>query len=164
MLYDTKHGSNRYGFYLGIISTIDCEGKTRILAISLSKKQDIPTFLWVFKKFKEAFVSSPTVIFTDSDASMIASIREVFPSSIHLLCIFHIWKNFYQHIMPLLKMTASEVRKKIANQFWRLAKDSDIEMIGEFETSFQSMSNDILEKAREGNTSQVSTIYFLWYM
>ena len=109
-------------------------------------------------------MSSPTVIFTDLDASMIASIRDVFPSSIHLLCIFHIWKNFYQHITPLLKMSASEVRKKIANQFWRLAKDSDIEMISEFETSFQSMSNDILEKAREGNTSQVRTIYFLWYM
>ena len=27
LLYDTKHGSNRYGFYLGILSTIDYEGK-----------------------------------------------------------------------------------------------------------------------------------------
>jgi len=159
LLYDTKHGSNRYGFYLGIISTIDCTGKTRILAVSLTKKQDIPTFLWVFKNFKKAFVSSPTVIFTDSDASMIASIRDVFPSSIHLLCVFHIWKNFYQHIMPLLKMSASEDRKKIANKFWKLAKDSDIQMIDEFEICFQSMSNYILEKAKEGNISQVRQFF-----
>ena len=66
--------------------------------------------------------------------------------------------------MPLLKMSASEDRKKIANKFWKLAKDSDIQMIDEFVICFQSMSNYILEKAKEGNISQVRTIYFLWYM
>ena len=159
LLYDTKHGSNRYGFYLGILSTVDNEGKTRILAISLTKKQDIDTFTWVFEKFKEAFILEPMVMFTDSDAAMIVSIAEVFQATIHLLCIFHIWKNFYSNIMPLLKMSSADVRSRIANKFWRIAKDSDTQMIDEFDNSFDSMSKDILKNGKEGNISQVSTTY-----
>jgi len=41
------------------------------------------------------------------------------------------------------------------------AKDSDTQMIAEFEYSFQSMSEYILKKGKEGNISQVSTAYFL---
>ena len=37
LLYDTKHGSNRYGFYLGILSTVDNEGVEIITRLHLIK-------------------------------------------------------------------------------------------------------------------------------
>ena len=61
--------------------------------------------------------------------------------------------------MPLLKMSSADVRSRIANKFWRIAKDSDTQMIDEFDNSFDSMSKYILKNGKEGNISQVSTTY-----
>ena len=55
--------------------------------------------------------------------------------------------------MPLLKMSSADVRSRIANKFWRIAKDSDTQMIDEFDNSFDSMSKDILKNGKEGNIS-----------
>jgi hypothetical protein len=35
LLYDTKHGTNRYGHKLGCLAYIDETGKTQVLATSL---------------------------------------------------------------------------------------------------------------------------------
>ena len=136
VLYDTKHGTNRYGFYLGLISMVDFNGKTRILAVSLIKNQDQSSFEWVFKNFLVAFKTHPSVMFTDSDAAMKAAIAEVFLQTIHLLCIFHIWKNFYAHVMPLIRYAIMEDRQRLNKTFLTLAKDSDDAMTKTFDVEF----------------------------
>ena len=80
-----------------------------------------------------AFKTHPTFMFTDSDAAMKAAIAEVFLQIIHLLCIFHIWKNFYAHIMPFIRYANMEDRQRLNKTFWRLAKDSDDAMTKTFD-------------------------------
>ena len=115
---------------------VDFNGKTRILAVSLIKNQDQSSFEWVFKNFLVAFKTHPSVMFTDSDAAMKAAIAEVFLQTIHLLCIFHIWKNFYAHVMPLIRYAIMEDRQRLNKTFWRLAKDSDDAMTKTFDVEF----------------------------
>ena len=49
---------------------------------------------------------------------------DVFQRTTHLLCVFHIWKNFYQHIHPIL-IGKQDIWRSVCNMFWRLAKISD---------------------------------------
>jgi hypothetical protein len=39
---------------------------------------------------------------TDEDTAMGLAIRAALPTTELLSCIFHIWKNFWKHIRPLL--------------------------------------------------------------
>jgi MULE transposase domain len=103
VLYDTKHGTNRYGMKLGCFSLIDCTGITRVIAASFLLSESTDMFSWVFGQFTDLVGEGPQTIFTDSDPAMALAIKTTWPSTTHLLCIFHLWKNFFEHISGLFK-------------------------------------------------------------
>ncbi|MGH7954699.1 MAG: hypothetical protein ACREOZ_01935, partial [Gloeomargaritales cyanobacterium] len=89
ILYDTKHGTNRYGLKLGLFVSVDENGKTRMLAASFVQQEDAASFEWVFTKFNEFMRNVPVVV------------KKVWGTSIkHFLCTYHISKNFHQYIKP----------------------------------------------------------------
>src|SRR6266542_42601 len=55
---------------------------------------------------------SPGIIFTDSDPSMIQSIKEIYPNTKHLLCIFHINLNLQKKLKGKLGNKFEEFRHK----------------------------------------------------
>jgi hypothetical protein len=61
---------------LGLVTAIDSEAKTVILAASLVLHEDAPSFEWVFSRFK-AFFGDPRIVFTDSDQAMANAILAV---------------------------------------------------------------------------------------
>jgi len=76
VIFDTTHGTNRYGLKLGLFVTVGSDLRTKIIALSLVSSEDIPSFQWVFQKFIRHFKLPPTVVFTDSDAAMKAAIED----------------------------------------------------------------------------------------
>ena len=90
VLFDTKHGSNRYGLRLGIFSTVGRDGSTVLLAASLLAHEDQESFEWAFTQFKNAFGTHPHCIFTDGDKAMAAALRSTWPETKHLLCTWHL--------------------------------------------------------------------------
>ena len=62
---------------LTVLRFLDNDGRTRILAISLTRHQDESSFAWVFEKFKNLF-GIPKIMFTDQDAAMKVSISKTF--------------------------------------------------------------------------------------
>ena len=131
ILHETKHASNRYGWYLGIISCIDNMERTELLAVSFTKYQDAETFSWVFAQFNR-LLGQPKINFTDMGAAMKVSFTLIWPLTLHFLCIFHIWKSFYIHIIPLLRNGTKVERRSVTTSFWNLAKESDIENLKTF--------------------------------
>ncbi|MGH7955104.1 MAG: hypothetical protein ACREOZ_04005, partial [Gloeomargaritales cyanobacterium] len=127
VLFDTKHGTNTYGFKLGLFVTVDENGKTRIVAGSFVKQEDVASFEWVFKQWdKFMHGKSPAVIFTDSDKSMASAVKKVWGTSIkHFLCTYHLSKNFHQHIKPLFSKKAWKNYKKAKSIFWKLCLETD---------------------------------------
>jgi hypothetical protein len=98
VLFDTKYRNNRYGLALGCFVTIDEFGNTHVIAASLVESESKEFFSWVFTKFKECFGTVPKVIITDGDTTMADVIAKLWPETTHLLCAWHIFKNFYEHI------------------------------------------------------------------
>ena len=90
VLFDTKHGSNRYGLRLGIFSTVGRDGSTILLGASLLAHEDQQSFEWAFNEFRKAFGTHPHCIFTDGDKAMAAAIRSTWPETKHFLCTWHL--------------------------------------------------------------------------
>ena len=138
LLFDPKHSTNRYGLKLGCLVSIDPNGKTRVLAGSFIYHENEESFGWIFQKFLLYFGSIPMLIFTDSDNRMASALRACWPTSTHLLCTFHIWKNFWTHIHPLFNGDPSAWRI-VASMFWQLCKNSDEKEAIVFDAKFNDL-------------------------
>lgn len=149
LLYDTKHGTNRYGLKLGCFCSIDEHGLTRVLAGSFLLKEDEDSFAWAYSAFSSSFQSTPAVLFTDSDQAMANAKEQEWPETTHLLCVFHIWKNFYTHIHPLF-MYRNHEWKAVCNMWWKLCKNTDASDRLNFNDNFQSLIEFVKSNASVG--------------
>jgi MULE transposase domain len=145
ILFDTKHGTNQYGHKLGCFCTIDAHGKTRIIAAVFLLFEDEDSFMWAFKAFQEAFSVAPKNLFTDQDIAMGRAIATVWSITIHLLCTFHIWKNFWKHIKPLFGENRTVEWREVAKHWWKLCKNSDTTAITSFDSDWSSFVTYIKE-------------------
>ncbi len=154
VILDTKHGTNTYGMYLALFTTIKSDGVSCILCAGLIQNQDEETFKWLYKNFEKAF-SRPKVIFTDGDQAMAAAITTQWPGTKHLLCTFHLWKNFYTHFSGSSK--TNEGWNKVATLWWRLCKYTDDEFRDQFSNKWSEFcelvetecSPEVYEKNKE---------------
>ena len=130
LLFDPTHGTNRYGMKLCCFTTVGPTGQTVVMACALIKYEDKEDIAWAFRCFAAIYKSKPVAVFTDSAAAIEAAILDitaegnVWAGVIHLLCVFHLSKNFWSHMRPLFA-TKPEIWRELNNMFWRLAKNSD---------------------------------------
>lgn len=156
VLFDTKHATNKYRLKLGCFVSIDKDGNNVILAASLipegEAKED---FIWVFEQFDKHF-GAPDFMFTDGDLGMAAAFETVFSSrSKHGLCIYHIYKNLFEHMHKVFADGTSEGTQRwraFVDMFWRIAKASDESMRGE---AFASKFAELVQMA-EGAPSTLN--------
>jgi hypothetical protein len=156
LLYDTKHGTNRYGLKLGCLTYIDETGKTQVLATSLLMKESENTFEWVCRAFSKAFGQDPVVVFTDSDPATAPAMALAWPDTVHLLCTFHLYKNFYEHIHPLFVQRPNEW-KTAASSWWTLCKNSDESMQERFSTEWDALATFIIDNANTNEKKLTET-------
>lgn len=90
VLFDTKHGTNRYGLRLGCFTTVGRDGGTVLLATAMMTHEDQQSFEWAFLQFKKFFGVQPHCMFTDGDKAMAAAMRTILPQTKHCLCIWHL--------------------------------------------------------------------------
>ena len=57
---------------------------------------------------------------------MAQAIRKSFPSSTHLLCTFHLYKNLFEKVRPVF-VGKKEYWNDFTNMWWKLCKLSDFE-------------------------------------
>ena len=78
---------------LCIVIVIDYNYRIKVIAHAIIEDETLDTYRWIFDTIFSETGVYPGIIFTDSDPSMIRSIKEVYPNTHHLLCIFHINLN-----------------------------------------------------------------------
>src|SRR5205814_395010 len=93
VILDTTYNTNRFQMMLCIITVIDNNYKTRIIACAIIEDETLDTYWRIFDTIPTETGVCPGVIFTNSDPAMIWSIKEIYPNTQHLLCIFHIDLN-----------------------------------------------------------------------
>jgi hypothetical protein len=127
VLFDPTHGTSRYALKLCCFTTVSTTGLTVILAVAFLEAESVECFEWAFRCFMQVFKVSPLSFFTDGDSSIEIAVTNLILSGIwtveHQLCIFHVSKNMYQHLRPLVHDV--KAWKKLHNLFWKIAKDSD---------------------------------------
>src|ERR1043166_4606515 len=84
VIVDTTYNTNRFQMMLCIITVIDNNYKTRIVASVIIEDETLDTYRWIFDTVLTKTDISPEVIFTDSDPSLIRSIKDIYPNTQHL--------------------------------------------------------------------------------
>jgi hypothetical protein len=112
VILDTTYNTNRFQMMLCIITVVDNNYKTRIVACAIIEDETLETYRWIFDTILTETGVYPRVIFTDLDPSMIRSIKEIYPDTKHLLCIFHIDLNLRKKLKGKLGMQFEEFRHK----------------------------------------------------
>ena len=130
ILFDPTHGTNRYGLKLCCFVTVGCTGQTVILALALIQHETVSDIEWAFRCFHQVFGFPPLVLKTDG-AQAIASAFEncsgpndIWEGTKHQLCVWHLAKNFYEHIRPVMSHDP-ELWRQCYSYFWKIAKTSD---------------------------------------
>lgn len=148
---DTKSCTNRLGMHLAMLVTTDANGVTRILAICLLDSQFHDRFEFIFRSFESVFGSRPAVLFTDGDPAMALAMNNAWQDVVHLLCVYHLWKNFHKHIKPLFIGTGgNEFWRKTAKLWWCLCKDSDTRAQSTFDVKWAELAAFISNNATAG--------------
>jgi hypothetical protein len=104
LTFDTTFGTNKYGMSLGFFVCPDGHGKTQVIAMALIQNEDQESITWVFEQMLKALQgSAPAVVLTDGDGKILTAITAVLPTTIHLLCLFHLWLNIRDSIRPVFR-------------------------------------------------------------
>ena len=125
LLFDPTWGTHRAGMKLCCFTSVSPHGQSVVLAFALLIDETADSILWSFRAFSKHFKKPPTVVFTD-DASAISiaftSMHDagIWSSSSHLLCTYHLAKNFFKHVHPVIRDQAEW--RKLNSWFWHFAK------------------------------------------
>ena len=95
-----KYGYKLYGYKLGLFTTVDRFGKTRIKSVTLMLSETRDMFAWVLQQFEKDIGQAAETILTDGDLWMAEAIALVWPHSAHHLCNWHFSKAVFRHIRP----------------------------------------------------------------
>ena len=128
LLFDPTWGTHRSGMKLCCFTTITSAGQTVILAAALLMDETADSLLWSFKAFAQHFKKAPGVFFSDDAASIATAFATMHDNGLwaetsHFLCTFHLAKNFFKHIHPVIRDV--DVWKRFNSWFWFFAKFSD---------------------------------------
>eukprot|EP00912_Choanoflagellata_sp_UC4_P001761 UC4_evm7s1127 len=133
---DATYKTNRFNMPLVLATGIDNHGLTTLLCGALLKDEKASSYLWFMEALKAACQNvNPTVIFTDGDTELAAAIEKFFPSSVHLLCRYHISQNVTKNLSKRL----GKQFQRFLGDFWNV---SSLENIGEFDMAWAKLKKE----------------------
>ncbi|XP_031111858.1 protein FAR1-RELATED SEQUENCE 5-like [Ipomoea triloba] len=146
LVHDTTHRTNKYDMICGPFVGMNHHCMNVMFGCGFLLNERIESFVWLFRSFLRSMNGkSPQSIMTDQCAAMAAAISQVFPTSRHRLCIWHIGENSKKHIKGLRN------QKDFLDIFNCLLKHTDTE--AEFElywtrmvTTYKCHNNSWIEK------------------
>ncbi|KAF9915048.1 hypothetical protein FBU30_002205, partial [Linnemannia zychae] len=82
---------------------IDSENHTRLVATGLTRTEQKEDYLWILEKLREASSGfTPSVMLVDRDPGMDAVLREGYPATQIINCIWHLKENLKRRLSNML--------------------------------------------------------------
>ncbi|XP_062185944.1 protein FAR1-RELATED SEQUENCE 5-like [Phragmites australis] len=132
--------------------------ETVVFGVALMYDETFDSFKWLFNAFLSTHKQKqPQTIFTDQDIAMGKAVFEVFTSTWHGLCTWHISQNAIKHLSSL-KEEGSSILSDFSSCMY------EYEQKPEFEEAFDAMRRKV------SKTTWLDSIYMLkdkwaeWYM
>ncbi|XP_021979744.1 protein FAR-RED IMPAIRED RESPONSE 1-like [Helianthus annuus] len=91
--FDATFKTNRYKMVFVSFTGIDNHCRNVTLGAGLLASESIESYKWLLNSFVNSFGRQPKVVVTDQDPAMKQAIEEVFSTSRHRLCMWHITKK-----------------------------------------------------------------------
>lgn len=135
-------------------------GKTFYITCAFVSYERESAYQWVLETLRDLLhtrsIPLPTTVFSDDAKSLLAALTTVLPTTISLLCIWHIQKNIETRLRPmiaqyLLLEKDGDIRDEI-NSCWSSAKKLYNEVIfaptiAEMEASWQRFKEEYAHEA-----------------
>ncbi|XP_022023788.1 protein FAR1-RELATED SEQUENCE 5-like [Helianthus annuus] len=115
--FDSTFRSNKYDMVFVPFTGIDNHHKNVTFGAALLASETAESYNWLLSAFKKCYGREPRVVATDQDPAMKKAIREVFTTSRHRLCMWHIMKKVAEKVGPTLKKDKS-FRQRICDIVW----------------------------------------------
>ncbi|XP_021756150.1 protein FAR1-RELATED SEQUENCE 5-like [Chenopodium quinoa] len=118
--FDTTFKTNRYNMIFGPFTGVDHHKKCVTFAASFVAHEDISSFEWVFKTFLKAMGNNePVCLITDQDPAMKVDVRNVFQTTEHRFCMWHIMKKVPEKVGRAIAQD-TDFLKKLCSCVWHL--------------------------------------------
>jgi hypothetical protein len=102
ILYGTFK-TNQFNMTLVNVSVVTATNQTVLLGQAFLSLLEIVGYLWLMKYLKKLYIKleleDPASIATDTEQALVTAIRRVFPTSKHLLCVWHVNKCVEEHCL-----------------------------------------------------------------
>jgi hypothetical protein len=132
-----QHGTNKHGLKMMLWVTVDGSGATKILACSLMMDESTEAAAWSCQCFSDCFRVPPAVIFSDSAPALKAAVASVFPTSMHLYCIWHLSNNMLSNLQPACG--DKDLWHRVSSMWWKIAKQSDESSRATFDSEWAAL-------------------------
>ncbi|KAK9189877.1 hypothetical protein WN943_018476 [Citrus x changshan-huyou] len=117
--FDTTYLTNKYDMPFDPFVGVNHHGQSILLGCGLISHEDTETFTWLFEAWLSYMSNSPPIgIITDQDKAMQKAITNVFPTTRHRWCLWHIMKKVLE------KLRAFKEREGIISSLLSAVYDS----------------------------------------
>jgi len=103
VLVDTTYKTNRFRMPLLVIAGINEDSKIFLLGFALLASEKEENVKWAFQKIFSHLNKKPLIICSDSCPTLNSVIANLFPSTHHLWCGWHVEQNLAKHLQSISK-------------------------------------------------------------
>ena len=146
LFVDATFNTNCAGLHLVAFVTVGSTGQTVVLAVGLLRGQDYQSYEWLFRRYHDVFKVKPRTMYTDSAPELDLAIVEcstiesdIWYGITHHLCIFHLSQNVFDNCRKAFGTGQTEQWRKMIDEFWRMAKNSDVRGKISFDSDFHRL-------------------------
>lgn len=100
LINDNTYSVNQHAYPLNIGIIIDNHGMSHNAWYALQAKEDIDSHTWVFRCHLDSARSPPQVVASDRHGSIIASVADTMPLTLHIFCLHHVNGNVATQLRP----------------------------------------------------------------
>ena len=126
--FDTTFGTNKESRPFGVFVGFNHFRETMVFGAVLMYDETFESFKWLFETFLKAHNGKqPKIIYTDQDAAMGKTVKEVFLEAWHGLCTFHIMQNVVKHLAEADDEESCTPKRKSSKRARKASKEGQQE-------------------------------------
>lgn len=125
--FDTTYRTNKYSMIFAPFIGVNHHRQSITIGACFLANEKVDSFIWLLKKFLEEMEGyNPTLLITYQDHAMKVAIENIFTSSIHRFCMWHVMKQVSEKMGVSLNAN-DEFNNSFKSCVWRSETISDFE-------------------------------------
>ena len=141
VVFDNTFNTNSLGLKLGVFSTVDRFGCTRLVGCSLMRRENREGFTTVLAHFQSISGITFKVILTDGDLWLADAILATCPNALHFLCTWHLSKNLLRNVRACFgnRLDATSGWSAFLHKWWLICSTSDSSTVATFDDEWEAL-------------------------